>query len=236
MSNPSSSSASSSEAKLKPIEAGGQPLVRDLIEADPFAYGSWMFASVNDPEHSDVQHVEPFELADLRDSLDPAPDPVEGDCAQLWGVDFIDGRAHIAPIGVSYATDDGIVLVSSLPTQEPLSWLAKAVPATVPVTTGCPTKHFISGTGSYTTATYRSRDAARHAGDAVADDRASTDAGLQRNAFTCPNAACRRKRVTTVRVGRTRTTHVSLYGSVGWGEWRYYASGRYSWTATIVCL
>lgn len=203
---------------------------------EPGHFEQWMVASVEDPEHRHAEVVEPFAFIDGTDPEVDAPSPVGDERAQLWGYREVDGKVDLTPLGILSPGNEAPILTVGMPVAAAasLSWLPLAQAA--PTVGGpCPTRNAINGSGTYTTAPYRSRAAARSAADRLAVSQAKTDAGLAELAFRCPNAGCQKKELQRVFVFRSRTTHWSLIGSVGWAESRYYAAGTYSWFSWIVC-
>lgn len=184
--------------------------------------------------------VEPFDVLDLRDELDHELPPCDEGETGAWldGVDRTsEGWTEPVRLGVVYPSGKGIVLARSMPiAMTILPWIdAAPVTTTPPTLTGpCPARTPIRGRADYSTSGYPTRKAARGAADTMVVSRATTDAGLIKNGSSCP-AGCTRKIVKGIRIWRTRTTHVSVFYSAGWGAWRYRAEGTYWWWAILEC-
>lgn len=140
------------------------------------------------------------------------------------------GMVYSAPGGREVLTN--AVLLPSLA----LNTLIAACGRTPTPPANCPTYHPISGTGKAWSSYKTSSRAAKAAAEALVPDRASTDAGLEMNAFTCPHPNCQNKRLARVTSTVVNSdASLSLTTSAFYLEWRYSGWAEYSWAGLIKC-
>lgn len=141
-------------------------------------------------------------------------------------------------IGMTYLIEGGkAVLTNAIPLAFfDLSDIYDAIfgpPAPLPP---CPSSFPISGSGSVQSPYYTTRAAAAAKARAMVPGQASTEAGLERNGFVCPNPACTTKTLGPVTNAITSVdTDLSIFASFLYFEWRYTARATFTWASSVTC-
>ena len=225
---------------------------RDRFVFDGNTIDEFLIVPQDDPRQEKAQLVSGVEWTDLRDRpVGQLPAP-ESEVYDVWQVT----RAAAQPfyvdscyVGMTYRACGGkidrapgvnndMVLTNKVPTEcFGLSDIVAQGAAPAPIVPPCPTTTPISGAGTAHSAYYTTRAAAIAAATALVPGRATTDAGLELNGFTCPNPTCTTKTLGPV-IPAIKTpvdSSLSIIASFLYLEWRYTAAAEYTWTSSVIC-
>jgi hypothetical protein len=226
---------------LKILQPPGDNSDRRLYRGDTCC--EYVLSPIEDLEQRHARVVTGCNWQDLRTTAASQLPPPGSEIFNVWEV----VRAAAKPLyltsrylGIAYQTADGREILANAVATETFALNALVLAcaaAPPPPPPPCPTFSPISGSGRAWSAYRTSAKAAENAAIALVPGRASTDAGLEANAFTCPNPACVSKAV----VGLTSTVtdsgaSVSLIASFFYLEWRYGGYADYSWSAFVNCV
>ena len=225
------------------IDAYPQPpssdLERKLFDGDTIC--EYVLSQVDDLDQRHARIIGACSWQDLREtpaSQLPTPD---SELYNVWEV----VRAADRPLylssrhlGMTYQAVGGReVLTNAISLRAlALNGFILACGTKAPPPPACPTFGPINGSGTAWSAYRTTAKAAENAAKALVPGRVTTDSGLEKNGFTCPNPNCRKKTV----IGLTSSiddsgASLSLIASFFYLQWRYSGYAEYSWSASVKC-
>ena len=215
---------------------------RDRLEFSGEITSEFLISEVGDVTQKNARLVADCTWEDLRTSPPDDPPAPASNLFNVWQLDraadrplYLDSRF----MGVAYVADDSTaVLVNSVPGAlsifKPLVNLICGPPAPPPP---CPTTTLLSGSGRIWSNYLPTRAAARANAIALAGPYAGVLAGLEANAFTCPNPACVGKTLGPVTAAATDiVSTISTVGSLAYLSVRYIAYVDFTWSAPVTCV
>ncbi|ROR32685.1 hypothetical protein [Inmirania thermothiophila] len=217
------------------------PAAREALCYEGETTHEYVIVPADDPQQRLARVIPAATWEDLRDrAASQLPKPVSAlynvwEVTRAVGKPLYLGSRHL---GMTYLVEGGkAVLTNSVSLAFfDLSDVINVIFGERPAPPPCPTTTRIAGSGSAHSAYYTTRAAAAAAARGLVPVRARTDAGLERNAFQCPNPACTTKTLGPVAFAITAVdTALSLVASFFYLEWMYTARADYTWTSSVIC-